>query len=372
VAVELLTRAAPVLRVLGGRLLRLVLLLAAVATATFALMVHSPVDPVDAYVGADIAAIGPEQRALIAERWGLDDSPLERFGAWAGQLVQGDLGQSLTFHQPVAEVIGERFLTSLALMATAWLLSGLIGFGLGVVAGVRQGRVADRAICWWAYTLASAPTFWVGLLLLYIFSVSLGWTPVCCAVPVGTLAGDVTLLDRLHHLALPALTLSIVGVAPVALHTRHAVIHAMASDYVAFARAQGESTAGVVVHRVLRNAAAPAVLLQFASLGELFGGAVLAEQVFSYPGLGAATTAAALGQDVPLLLGIALSTAVLVFVGNQLGDLVQARLDPRVAGVLTRGRRGRRGPREPVELPASAGGTPAPTVEEPAVGRGAR
>ncbi|TFV63751.1 UNVERIFIED_ORG: ABC transporter permease [Bacillus sp. AZ43] len=329
-------------------------------------MAHSPVDPVDAYVGGDLAAIGPDQRAQIAERWGLDEPPLERFGAWVGQLLQGDLGRSLTFNQPVTEVIAERFPASLALMATAWLLSGLFGFALGVLAGVRHGRFADRAICWWAYTLASAPTFWVGLLLLYVFSVSLGWTPVCCAVPVGVLADEVTLLDRLHHLLLPALTLSVVGVAPVVLHTRHAVIHAMGSDHVAFARAQGESTRGVVVHHVLRNAAAPAVLLQFAALGELFGGSVLAEQVFSYPGLGAATTAAALGQDVPLLLGIALFTTVFVFVGNQLGDLVHARLDPRVGGGLARARRGRRAvpPPAPEALP--------PAAEPETAGRGAR
>ncbi|WP_236825396.1 MULTISPECIES: ABC transporter permease [unclassified Blastococcus] len=345
---ELLSRAT---RWLAGRLVRLALLLVAVATASFALVVHSPVDPVDAYVGGDIAAVGPEQRALIAERWGLDEPPVERFLAWAGQLAQGDLGRSLTFNQPVADVIGERFLASLALMATAWLLSGLAGFALGVLAGARQGTFTDRAICWWAYTLASAPTFWVGLLLLYVFSVQLGWTPVCCAVPVGTLAEDVTLLDRLHHLVLPAVTLSVVGVAPVVLHTRHAVVEALASDYVAFARAQGESATGVVLHRVLRNAAAPAVLLQFSSLGELFGGAVLAEQVFSYPGLGAATTAAALGQDVPLLLGIVLSTTVFVFVGNQVGDLVHARLDPRVSADLAAARRARRGLRGPVAAP---------------------
>ncbi|MGW5049550.1 ABC transporter permease [Actinokineospora sp. NPDC004072] len=316
---------------LAGRAARLAVLLAAVAAASFALMVNSPVDPVDAYVGADIAAVGPEQRAQIAERWGLDDPPLERFAAWFGNIVQGDLGWSLTFNQPVAQVIGERFLASLALMAAAWLLSGVIGFGLGVLAGVRRGGLADRLVTWWAYTLASAPTFWVGLLLLYVFAVSLGWAPLCCAAPVGVLAEDVTFLDRVHHLVLPAVTLSIVGVAPVVLHTRQAVVEAMESDFVTFARAQGETTFGLVVHRVLRNAAAPALLLQFSSLGELFGGSVLAEQVFSYPGLGAATTKAALGQDVPLLLGIALFTTVFVFVGNAIGDFVHAKVDPRVA-----------------------------------------
>src|SRR5690606_29657005 len=151
---------------------------------------------------------GPEQRALIAERWGLDDPPLERFGAWLGNLLQGDLGHSLTFNQPVTEVIAQRFLTSLALMSAAWLLSGLIGFALGVLAGVQRGRAADRVVTWWAYTLASAPTFWVGLLLLYVFSVRLGWTPVCCAVPVGVTADEVGLLDRIHHLRTPAVPLS--------------------------------------------------------------------------------------------------------------------------------------------------------------------
>ncbi|GAB2614075.1 ABC transporter permease [Kribbella endophytica] len=309
--------------------MRLVLLLVAVAVASFALMLGSPVDPVDAYVGADIAAIGPEQRAQIAERWGLNDPPVERFANWLSHIVRGDLGQSHTFNQPVADVIAGKFLTSLALMAVAWSLSGVIGFGLGLIAGLKRGRLADRVITWWAYTLASAPTFWVGLLLLYAFSVSLQWTPVCCAVPVGQVASEVGLLDRLHHLLLPAVTLSLVGIAPVVLHTRQAVAVAMASDYVAFARAQGERTTGLVIHRVLRNAAGPALLLQFSSLGELFGGSLLAEQVFSYPGLGAATTAAALGQDVPLLLGIALFTTLFVYTGNQLGDLLHTWLDPR-------------------------------------------
>ncbi|QFZ24367.1 ABC transporter permease [Saccharothrix syringae] len=317
---------------------RLALLLAAVAVGSFALVVNSPVDPVAAYVGADVAALGPAQRALIAQRWGLDDPAPERFLAWLGNLVRGDFGFSATFNRPVLEVIGDKFLASLALMALAWLLSGVLGFALGLVAGARQGRLSDRAITWWCYTLASAPAFWVGLLLLYAFAVSLNWAPVCCAVPIGVPAAEVTPLDRLHHLVLPALTLSVVGIAPVVLHTRRAVVETMAADHVTFARAQGERGLGLVVHRVARNAAAPALLLQFGSLGELFGGSVLAEQVFSYPGLGAATTAAALGQDVPLLLGIVLFTAVLVFAGNAVGDRLHAALDPRAALADGRGR----------------------------------
>lgn len=315
----------------GGQL---VLLLAAVATASFALMSASPVDPVEAYIGSDMTAVGQEQRDQIEERWGLDAPPGERFVAWAGQLLQGNLGESHIYGQSVVEVIGERLPASLLLMAGAWLLSGLLGFALGSIAGARRGRLSDRIITWWAYTLSSAPTFWVGLLLLYVFSVWLQVTPVCCAAPVGVLPEEVTLAQRLHHLILPMVTLSVIGIGPITLHTRQAVIEVLAEDHVVFARALGESPRGVVVRRVLRNAAAPALMLQFASIGELFGGSVLAEQVFSYPGLGQATTQAAMRQDVPLLLGIAMTTAVLIFVGNRLGDVAHRAADPRLA--LTR------------------------------------
>lgn len=308
---------------------RLVSLLVAVAVCSFALMSASPVDPVRAYVGADAANVSPEQRQQIADRWGLDDPPLERLGAWAGNIVTGDLGTSQVFGEPVTTVLADRAAASLSLMAAAWLISGVLGFALGLWAGVRRGRPADRVLTWVAYTLASAPTFWVGLLLLYVFSVSLQWTPVCCAAPIGMLPGEAGFGVRLEHLLLPAITLSLVAISPVLLHTRQATIESLESDYVSFARAQGERSWGLVLHRVVRNAGGPALVLQFASFGELFGGSLLAEQVFTYPGLGAATTQAALRQDVPLLLGIALATAVFVFVGNALGRAAGRWADPR-------------------------------------------
>ncbi|WP_239455375.1 ABC transporter permease [Nocardioides gilvus] len=314
---------------LAGRLARLLSLLVAVAIGTFVLLAASPIDPIEAYVGADSASIGTEQRDQIAERWGLDEPPLQRFTAWAGNVVTGDLGTSQVFNEPVIDVIADRFMASLSLLVLAWLLSGVLGFALGLLAGARRGTWLDRTLTWWAYTLASAPTFWIGLLLLYVFSVSLQWTPVCCAGPIGALPGEISLLDRLHHLILPALTLSVVGISPVLLHTRQSTIETLASDHVAFARSRGERLPGLVLHRVARNAAAPALMLQFAGVGELIGGAVLAEQVFTYPGLGQATTTAAMRQDIPLLLGIALFTAILVFIGNLLGDLAHRAVAPQ-------------------------------------------
>jgi peptide/nickel transport system permease protein len=317
-------------RWVAGRAGRLVLLLVVVAVAAFALVELSPVDPVDAYIGADVARVGPEQRELIAERWGLDDPAPVRFARWVGELAQGNLGTSMVYNAPVGEVIWTRFQASFALLAVAWLLSGVIGFALGVVAGSRPGSWLDRVIRWWSYTLASAPTFWVALLLLSVFSVSLGWTPVCCSGPIGVDPSDVSLLERAHHLILPAVTLSIVGVASIALHTREQAAAMLSSDAAVFARAQGERTPGMIRHHLIRNAAVPALLLQFASISELFGGAVLAEQVFSYPGLGQATVVAGTRGDVPLLLGIVVFTAVFVYVGNLLGDLAHSLADPRV------------------------------------------
>jgi peptide/nickel transport system permease protein len=312
------------------RALRLVALLAGVAVLGFVLLEASPLDPVDAYVGAEMARIGPEQRALIAERWGLDDPAPVRFGRWASNLARGDLGTSTIFNAPVSEVIASRFRTSIALLAVAWVLSGVLGFVLGIVAAVRRGRPLDRAIRWLAYTFASAPTFWVGLLLLTVFAVQFGWAPVCCAGPIGADPATVTLAQRLHHLALPALTLSLVGIAPITLHTREQAILVLSSEHVTFARAQGERGWGLLTTRVLRHAAVPAATLQFASLSELLGGSILAEQVFNYPGLGRATVEAGLRGDLPLLLGISLFAAILVYVGNLIGDVVQSRLDPRV------------------------------------------
>ncbi|MBX3013747.1 MAG: ABC transporter permease [Caldilineaceae bacterium] len=317
-------------RFLFNKLLRLIVLLLAVSTLSFTLLMLSPIDPVDAYVGAAMLNISQEQRQQIADRWGLDESPLVRYGRWLQNLTSGDLGRSMVFNQPVVSVIGERFLASLWLMLAAWLLSGFLGFALGVWAGLYQGSWVDQVIRFYAYTLASTPTFWLALLLLIIFSVTLGWTPVCCATPVGVPLNQATWLQRLHHLLLPAAALSIIGVANIALHTRQKLIEVMHSDYALFARAQGESKLGILWQHGLRNIALPALTLQFASLSELFGGSVLAEQVFAYPGLGEATVQAGLRGDVPLLLGIVLFSALFVFVGNTLADLSYRLIDPRI------------------------------------------
>lgn len=304
-------------------------LLIAISFISFILMKNSPIDPVQAYIGADMLNVGPEQRERIAEYWGLNEPVLMQYANWASAVLQGDLGTSMIHRRPVSEIIGERFMSSLALMIVAWTLSGVMGFVLGVVAAMKQGTWIDRAIQWYCYTLASTPTFWMGLLVLIIFAVWLGWFPIGLGVPAGVLAEDVVFLDRVKHLVLPALTLSILGVANVALHTRQKLIEVLSSDYVLFAKARGEKGFSLFWRHGLRNIALPAVTLQFAAFSELFGGAILAEQVFSYPGLGKATIDAGLRGDVPLLLGIVLFSTIFVFVGNLIADLIYYFVDPR-------------------------------------------
>lgn len=315
---------------IAKHLLRLMLVLLCVALVSFGLMMASPIDPIDAYLGPQMAQVSPEQRALIAQRWGFDEPPIVQFGHWLRQLVSGDLGWSHIYNQPVSEVIGQRFQRSIALLGGAWLLSALLGFGLGVVAGAKEGSALDKIISTYAYITASTPAFWLAILAVLIFSVTLGWTPTCCAGPTGTLSQEVTFTTRLHHLVLPVATLALLGIANITLHTRARMLELMRSDVATHAFAQSASRMDVAWRHGLRHASLPAITLAFASLGELFGGSILIEQVFAYPGLGQATVAAGLRSDIPLLLGIALFTALFVSVGNMTADALYGVIDPRM------------------------------------------
>lgn len=314
---------------IAGKMTKMVLLLAVIAVVTFALISASPLDPIQAYVGADAAVVSPEQRAKIAEYWGLNDSKFQQFVKWSSAVVQGDLGTSMIHRKPVVDVILERFKVSIVLMMVAWVLSGVVGFGLGVIAAMKQRTWIDRVIKWYCLMMASTPVFWLGLILLMVFAGWLGWFPIGLGVPAGVLAEDVTLADRISHLILPAITLSVINISPITLHTREKLIEVLKSDYVLFAKARGERGVGLLTRHGLRNIALPAITLQFASFSELFGGSVLAEMVFSYPGLGQATTEAGTRGDLPLLLGIALFSALFVFTGNLIADIIYRIVDPR-------------------------------------------
>ncbi|WP_024736031.1 ABC transporter permease [Enterocloster asparagiformis] len=312
-------------------LIRIEVLLTLVSAAAFFLVSVSPLDPLKTNVGqAALGSMSPEQIAKLEEYWGVNTPPVARFTAWAGDFIRGDMGVSLLYRQPVSRVIAVKLSNSLWLMAVAWMVSGLVGILLGVVAGANRGRTVDRVISGYALITASTPAFWLALVLLMVFAVWLKVLPIGLSVPIGVEASGVTLGDRIVHAILPALTLSITGISNIAMHTREKMAQVMDSDYILFARARGDSKWTMIRRHGLRNIILPAMTLQFASISEIFGGSVLVEQVFSYPGLGQAAVTAGLGGDIPLLLGITVISAAIVFAGNFTANLLYGVVDPRI------------------------------------------
>ena len=313
--------------------IKILSLLLAVSILAFVLVSFSPIDPVQQYILGLGTAVSPEQRAEIEEYWGVNEPPVERYITWLAELLRGNWGESALYRRPVIDIIRERFVNSLALMLCAWLLSGVIGFFLGCLMGVYQDKWPDKVLKKLCYLLSSVPTFWLGLVFLLVFSVWLRWFPIGFSAPIGVAEGDVTIWQRLHHLALPAVTLSLMSFANIALHTRQKLIDVLSSEYVLFARARGEGKWTILRRHGLRNILLPALTLQFASFAELFGGSVMAENVFSYPGLGSAVSAAGLNSDVPLLLGVTLFSALFVCVGNMIANLLYGIVDPQIREV---------------------------------------
>lgn len=312
-----------------SNLIRLITLLVAVTITSFALVSLSPIDPVQAYVGAGVA-VSPEQRENISETWHLDKSPLKRFGAWFQSIAKGDFGMSLIYRRPVINIIHEKFMHSLSLMAVAWSLSGVIGYLLGIVMALYKESFVDRAIKSLCLLLLSTPSFWIGILFIMVFSVYLGWFPVGLSVGIGEISRDISLATQIHHMVLPALTLCIASFGQIALHAREKIIFVLESDYVLFAKARGKNKLQIIKTHVIRNTLIPIITLQFASFGELFAGSILVEQVFSYPGLGQAAVQAGLRSDIPLLLGITIFSALFVFIGNTIANIVYGVIDPKI------------------------------------------
>lgn len=313
----------------AGQLAKCLSLIAAVSVLTFVLAKISPIDPVQAYFGSESPAT-PEQQAALAAKWGLDRPAVVQLGLWAKNLLHGDLGTSLMLERPVLDVILDGLANSAILMLSAWLLSGVLGAVLGVIAGKNEGRLLDRVISGVCYLFAAVPTFWFGMVMLLVFAVWLGWFPIGLSVPIGSTMHDASLAERIYHAALPALTLSLIGISTITMQTRARLITERHSDYALFATSRGETSWQFVWRHGLRNSLMPFVTLQLGSISEIIGGSVLAESVFSYAGLGGLTAAAGIKGDLPLLIGITILSAAVVFLGNLTANLLYPVIDPRI------------------------------------------
>ena len=254
----------------------MVVLTLGVSVAAFALVSLSPLDPLQANIGQTaLGSMSAEQIARLQGYWGVGQPPVERYLNWLSGFLRGDLGVSLLYRQEVSRVIAEKMVHSVWLMGFAWCASGVLGVELGMIAGARRGSLSDRLIQGGCLLVSGTPSFWIALMALIVFAVWLGWFPIGLSVPIGMEAAYVSLADRLHHAALPALVLSITGIPNIALHTREKMVEVLESDYVLFARARGERTAQIVLRHGLRNVLLPAVTLQFGAIGEIFGGSTL-------------------------------------------------------------------------------------------------
>lgn len=307
--------------------IRMIVLIILVCIITFTLVVNSPMDPIRQYVGEGVT-VSVEQRESITEYWGLNNSKIERWGKWSLNILQGDFGESLIFRRDVITVIKDRAMSSAFLMISTFILSGVFGYFLGLAMGRYRDSIFDKIIKSICITFTATPTFWVGILMLMIFSVKFNLFPVGFSLPIGITNDEVSFFEKIHHGILPIITLTLVFIPNIALHTRSKTIEVLESDYVLFAIARGESKQSIIRNHVIRNTVIPAITILFGSFSEIFGGSVLAETVFSYPGLGSTIVQAGLGGDIPLLLGITIIISIFVFVGNFVTDLLLMALNP--------------------------------------------
>ena len=312
------------------RLVGLLPVLAAAATLVWVLMFLLPGDPARLIAGGQSA--DPAVIDAIRAEWGLDRPAPVQFAAYLGRLLRGDLGTSYLQARPVAAVIGDHLLPTILLAVAATLLAAVLGVALGCLAAARRGRIADGMVLGAALLGASAPVFWVGLLLIVLFASHLRWLPVSGYGIQGAVVPILgTRLPEWDHLVLPALTLALVSMGAIARVTRAALLDGAAAGFVTTARARGASRLRVFLQHGLRNALVPVVTVIGLNLAGLLGGAVATEYVFAWPGLGKALVRAIAQRDLPVVEGCVLVLTLVYVLASLAIDLLYPILDPRLA-----------------------------------------
>ncbi|GAA0924313.1 ABC transporter permease [Nonomuraea longicatena] len=316
------------LRLVLWRLAFAVPLLVLVTVAMFTLASLSPFDPVRQYLGDRAMTTSPEVVAQIRANWALDRPVIEQYTTWLGNLVRGELGESRSFHRPVLEVVAERLPWTLLATGCAIVLMLAGSLVVGTLAAWRQGSALDRLITGGAYANESAPVFWLALLVVYVFSVRLGWLPAGGLTDAASTTLDP--LDVARHMVLPVCVLAVSQSSWLVLYVRESVIGTLREDFVVGARARGLRERTVLVRHALRSALLPFLTLLGARIPELVTGAILVETVFSWPGVASASVQAALAVDFPLLAVLTLLGTIAVLGGNLLADAAYRLADPRV------------------------------------------
>ena len=310
---------------LTRRVVQALVVLVLVSLGGFTVLHLAPGGPVAIY--AMSPTMSAEDMERLTRQLGLDQPLHVQYAKWAGSLVTANWGRSYRDGRVVLEVIADRIPATLVLMLSAFTVAVVLGLTTGIVSAVRQYSIFDHAMTLGAMVALSIPTFWLGLMGIYVFAELLRVLP---PGNIGAIGAPFALSDRLRHLLLPAATLGVVMVATWSRYTRASMLEVIGEDYIRTARAKGVSRGAVVLKHALKNALIPLVTLAGLQLPLVFSGALVTETVFTWPGMGRLFVDSIGYRDYPVLMGILLLTATLVVIGNLAADLAYAAIDPRV------------------------------------------
>lgn len=306
-----------------NRLIQCILTLFIVSILCFAMTKAAPGDPVLTYVEPNMSE---EYIENLRESLGLTKPLHEQYFIWLGNILRGNFGNSLMNHRPVLQQIGERLPATVILMGSSMLLGFIIAVFLGLYSGKNKNGILDKITSMLCYVGISIPTFWFGIMMIYLFSVNLHLLP-----SIGMHSeGNRSLGDLLIHMIMPCAVLTFANASKYTRYLRSSTITEMSADYVMVQTAYGMEDSGILFKHVLKNAMLPMITVLGMSLQSLVSGAIITEQVFAWPGIGQLAVTAVMQFDYPLIMGITMFTALLVVVGNLLADVLYAVFDPRI------------------------------------------
>lgn len=306
------------------RLAQALVLLLLVSIIGFAVLHLAPGGPLSQF--ALSSDMSPKELQQIAHQMGLDRPLPQQYLGWLGRLLAGDWGRSYRDSQPVLRVIASHLGATLELMLSATVLAMLLGTWLGILGAIRRHSIADHAATMGAMIALSIPTFWFGLVVIYIFSVRLNWLPAGNIEDVG----NGSLLDHLKHLIEPCVVLALVTLATWSRYMRASMLEVINQDYIRTARAKGLHRSQILVRHALRNALLPMITVAGLQLPALLTGALVTETVFTWPGMGRLFLDSLNYRDYPVVMGVLMFSAVMVLLGNLIADLLYVVADPRV------------------------------------------
>jgi len=299
-----------------------------ISLAVYVIISLAPGDPVDALVNPEaVAGLGPDFREQQREALGLNQPIPVRYAIWLKEVARGNLGYSFADRQSIAAKIGERLVPTLGLMLSALILAIVVAVPMGVLSAMKQYSLIDYIATVLGFAAISVPSFFLSLVGIYVFALKI---PILPAAGMATVGQPWSLSDSVWHLALPALVLGLAEAAALIRYTRSSMLEVIQQDYVRAARAKGLRETTVIYRHALRNALIPLVTVIALGLPRLFGGAVIVEAVFGWPGIGTLALTAVQARDYPVIMAINLISAVTILLSNLLADVTYAVIDPRI------------------------------------------